>query len=296
MFSQQITQYSNFVANSFFYNPAVVGGHDCLVVKSGHRNQWTGFEGSPKSTFLSLSTSVHNSKKFHPGTFVGLGGYFQTETFGAFKKSTLNFAYAYTTPINEKTTVAFGAYLGLQQLGIDASLINMHDGFDPLILGSSEVFLIPDLGAGAFIEREKSYLGYSIKQITANNWSKLVESSLSKNQWHHLIMGGKRFDKNKINVVPNFLFKYVKGSLPSVDLNLNLEFSDVFNVGCSWRNTDAIVLTTHFKVLDHLHFYYAYDITTSNINSASNNTHELIIGYKHCPKSFKKDPVSPIFY
>ena len=55
--AQQEAQFSNFVANAVFYNPAVVGGKDCLELKSGYRNQWIGIEGAPRSTFLSFSTS-----------------------------------------------------------------------------------------------------------------------------------------------------------------------------------------------------------------------------------------------
>ena len=78
---QQVTQFPNFVANAAFYNPAIVGGQDCMVIKSGHRNQWVGFEGAPKSTFLSVSSSLKNPNSFNNSTHVGVGVYFQNDDY-----------------------------------------------------------------------------------------------------------------------------------------------------------------------------------------------------------------------
>ena len=92
--AQQVTQFTHFVANAAFYNPAIVGGQDCMLIKSGHRNQWVGFEGAPRSTFLSVSSSLKSPNSFNNSTHVGVGGYFQNETHGSFKKTTFNASYA----------------------------------------------------------------------------------------------------------------------------------------------------------------------------------------------------------
>ena len=297
VYSQQLSQYSNFVSNAFYYNPAVVGGHNCLVLKGGQRNQWIGFEGAPKTSFVSVSTSINNAKNFQPGTYIGLGGYLQTETFGAFRRSTVNLAYAYSTPLKGKTSIAYGLYLGFQELVIDGSLMSLQIGNDPIISGSSRKLLIPDIGAGLFLENTNWYIGYSAKQIAMNNWSGLIESELSKNRFHHFIMGGKRIKAEGFNLVPNTLLKYTNNSPAAIDLNLNLEtFNNIFNLGISWRNLDAIIALLHLNIVDHLNIYYAFDFSTSKINTSNSNTHELIIGYKSCPKTTNKEPSCPLFY
>ena len=106
--AQQEAQFSNFVANAVFYNPAVVGGKDCLELKSGYRNQWLGIEGAPRSTFLSFSTSLINPTQLFSSSHIGLGGYFQDESFGSFKKTTFNLSYSYSFMIKPKLTFAFG--------------------------------------------------------------------------------------------------------------------------------------------------------------------------------------------
>ena len=49
---QQTLLYSNYLENSFYLNPAVahLGKKSLNII---YRNQWAGFEGAPKTTFLS---------------------------------------------------------------------------------------------------------------------------------------------------------------------------------------------------------------------------------------------------
>ena len=56
-----------------------------------------------------------------------------------------------------------------------------------------------------------------------NNWENLIVSNQSKLQIHHFLMAGKRFYGEKINLIPNVLFKYSNNSIPSADINLNME-------------------------------------------------------------------------
>ena len=293
---QQVTQFTHFVANAAFYNPAIVGGQDCMLIKSGHRNQWVGFEGAPRSTFLSVSSSLKSPNSFNNSTHVGVGGYFQNETHGSFKKTTFNASYAYSFLITQKSSLAFGAYLGVQQLAIDAGTINLFQSNDPIINGTQKILLIPDAGAGLFIKNKDWYVGYSLKNMMMNNWENLIESNQSKLQIHHFLMAGKRFYGEKINLIPNVLFKYSNNSIPSADINLNMEFAKVVNFGVSWRNMDALSTLFRINILDRFHIYYAYDVTTSKIQLSSNNTHEFIIGFKSCPGQNKSNPICPLFY
>ena len=58
--SQQITQYSNFLETAFYLNPAISSlGKNLKIL---HRNQWTGFQGAPKTTFISYLSSQKRFK------------------------------------------------------------------------------------------------------------------------------------------------------------------------------------------------------------------------------------------
>ena len=63
VYGQQTAQFSNFLGNAFYYNPALAGGQNSIVFKSGHRSQWGNIEGAPTTTFASLSTRLSQPKK-----------------------------------------------------------------------------------------------------------------------------------------------------------------------------------------------------------------------------------------
>lgn len=294
--AQQEAQFSNFVANAIFYNPAVVGGKDCLELKSGYRNQWIGIDGAPRTTFLSFSTSVINPTRLFSESHIGLGGYFQDESFGSFKKTTFNLSYSYSFLIKPKVTFAFGIHAGIQQLGIDAGSIHLFQRNDPILDGSGKIVLVPDGGVGCFFENDNWYVGYSLKNMVMNNWQNLIISEDSRLNIHHFLMTGKRFYGKKLNFVPNLIVKHAGRSIPAADINFNFEYKNLLNVGVSYRNFDAFSALFHLNILDHINLYYAYDITTSNIQKMGSNTHEFIVSYKNCPNRIKGPSTCPLFY
>ena len=80
------------------------------------------------------------------------------------------------------------------------------------------------------------------------------------------------------------------------EFNLNFEYKNLLNFGVSYRNFDAVSALFHLNILDHVNLYYAYDITTSNIQKMGSNTHEFIISYRNCPNRVKGPSSCPLFY
>ena len=57
VFAQQITLSTNYIMNAYAYNPAVSGSVPFTKVNVFYRNQWTGFEGAPKTLLFSVDAS-----------------------------------------------------------------------------------------------------------------------------------------------------------------------------------------------------------------------------------------------
>ncbi len=295
---QQTAQFSNFITNALYYNPSIVGGQDCLVFKTGQRSQWNNFDGAPSTTFASLSTRLFQPKNINSGKALGLGGYFQNDLIGPFKRSSLNIAFAYNLLLQREMAFSFGLNAGLQQFGFDATKVRLTQANDPLINGSGKLFLLPNLGLGGYLECRNWYVGLSAKQMFNSNWSKLIGSSNSVDQIHYHLMFGQRFKKEKISFSPNIIINKTKNTLPSFDANLMLEFSNKISTGFSWRNTSAFVCLLNLKILDQINLHYSYDFTTSKLRIAGVNTHEIMIGIKANSKKFndKTDLKSILFY
>ena len=295
VYGQQTPQYSNYLTNYFAMNPALAGSNDCLNVKLGYRNQWVGFTGAPKTTFATFSTEIKHKKIKTIRTKHGIGALIENDEIGPFSRSTIYLGYAYHFPVGRAVTASIGVFGGLTQMGVDATQINIVDIDDPLINGTARIVLVPDISPGLFLNHDDWFLGYSIRQIMLNKWTRLIGSNSARNRFHHYFVGGKRFKTESFNLVPSTLVKFVGFSKPSIDLNLMAELSKKLEIGVSWRNTDAIIAMLNLKFLKFFSLGYAFDMTTSKVNIASSNTHEFILGLSACPFNEKSTYVCPLF-
>src|SRR5476649_2567477 len=52
--AQQKPQYTQYVFNNILLNPAVTGIENYTDVKAGYRSQWTGLQGAPITSYLTV--------------------------------------------------------------------------------------------------------------------------------------------------------------------------------------------------------------------------------------------------
>jgi len=281
---QQTVQFTQYIFNGFAINPALAGSKKCMDIKLGYRTQWVGFEGAPNTAFASVNGELKFKKDKNIRTKHGAGVYVESDAIGPVSKTTIYLAYAYHFPVAREVTASVGVFAGLQQLRLDATKISVMDADDPLIGGSGSRFMIPDISPGVFLSHKDWFTGFSIRQAFPKQW-KLIGSNQTKNTFHYLLVGGKRFETgNAINVVPSAMVKWTGYTNPSLDLNLLFELNHYVEVGASWRSGDALAGIVKFKFLEYFSLGYSFDLTTSRIRLGSSNTHELIIGIYACPQ------------
>ena len=57
--AQQQGLYSNFLLNSYVFNPAIAGVEDHMDLKTSFRRQWLDLPGSPTTMYASLHCAVN---------------------------------------------------------------------------------------------------------------------------------------------------------------------------------------------------------------------------------------------
>ena len=85
-----------------------------------------------------------------------------------------------------------------------------------------------------------------------------------------------------VNAIPSVMLKYVQGSSKNnfqPEVNLKLQYMDLLWVGGSYRYQDGYAAMAGINVSNTFNVGYAYDITTTALNTVSHGTHELIIGF-----------------
>ena len=76
------------------------------------------------------------------------------------------------------------------------------------------------------------------------------------------------------------MIKYLPGtSVPAqFDLNVKVQYMDLLWLGASYRVKDGYAAMLGANVGNTLNIGYSYDLTTTDLNTVSRGTHELIIG------------------
>jgi hypothetical protein len=86
--------------------------------------------------------------------------------------------------------------------------------------------------------------------------------------------------------------KYIKPLPVQADVNLKLQYLDLAWIGASYRTEDGFAGMLGVNISNTLNIGYAYDYTTSNLNTVSRGTHEILVGFTignkygdWCPKN-----------
>jgi len=98
--AQRNTQYTQFMPNKLWINPAYAGSYNLGVVTGIAREQWVGLEGAPSSQGLSFHTPLANNR-------VGVGLNLSYDEIGPTNGLFISTQYAYKIPL-KKGTLAMG--------------------------------------------------------------------------------------------------------------------------------------------------------------------------------------------
>jgi type IX secretion system PorP/SprF family membrane protein len=307
--SQQAPHYTQYILNQFIINPAIAGIENYTDVKLSHRHQWVGLQDAPVTTYFTVHAPIGKKDDRTTATSYEMPGenprgrnFWQDYTaakphhgvglkvindrtgplsrFGAYA------SYSYHVGISARTSLAAGFEAGVRSLGLNRSKLDFGTAnpVDPAVYSSGELNSVkPDFGAGLYLYSADYFIGLSAQQIIPQNvyFSDLQVKTVQNRQVPHVfITAGYRFLLNDdFTALPSIMLKYVSPVPAQVDLNLKVQYRDLFWVGATARPNDGFAGMLGLNVSNTLNVGYAYDYTTSALNTVSKGTHEIIIGF-----------------
>ena len=164
-YGQQLPQYTQWASHQFAINPAHAGIKPCLDAHSLFRTQWQGFEGAPKSGFLTLAVPINAKVKHWLSARYGVGAKIELDNIGPFTTNRLNFSYAAHFNFSLDTRLSLGLYGGFVQFGYNSQNSTTIDP-DPSVLKSNS-FITPDatFGYRYSLNKEVTFLPGFIMRI-----------------------------------------------------------------------------------------------------------------------------------
>lgn len=292
LFSQQLPQYTQWAANQFSINPAHAGIKNCLDIHSLYRLQWYGFEGAPRSGFLTLCAPINVKRKELLSARHGIGGRVELDNIGSFSSTRLNVSYASHFNFTPETRLSLGVSFGFVQLAYNPqNAITIYP--DPTVTKTSS-FIKPDATFGAWWNGENYYLGFIEQNLIHAKWEDIGTNSKFKS--HTTFNGGYRFIfDDTYTVVPAFILRIPPAGPASLDLNLLFDYRNQFGLGIGYRNTDAFLFMANFKIKQQLSVQYSFDFVLSPLRKGTINSHELSIAFSTCKPKNKMTTTCSLF-
>ena len=303
--AQQRAQYTQYIFNNYLLNPAVSGIENYTDLKGGYRSQWSGLEGAPVTSYISIHAPIGKnfinssansfpsdgnnpmSRSFlqtyaaaEPHHGVGLQAVFD-ET-GPLRRTDVSLSYAYHLGVTEVLNVSFGVAAGFSKIDLDISQVNLGENAnDPAILASQNSNTKPDLGAGIWIYGPRYFIGVSALQLLGQNLSFTDDKAYDQGKLapHFFTTAGYKFYLgDDFAAIRSAMIKHVSPAPTSVDLNLKVAFRDKFWLGGGYRVNDSFSAMAGMNISHLFNLSYSYDYTTSGLNAVSSGSHEVVLG------------------
>ena len=293
-FAQQDAQYSQYIFNAIYINPAYAGYRERLNLNATYRNQWTGINGAPRSFSLAADALMPNER-------VGLSLILSADQLGAQKNLSAFANYAYRFPVNEDETskLAFGVGAGFQQFGIFGDLLEPGDQGDNFIPVGAVKELVPDIRAGVFFSTEKAYIGASVNNLIGKYIldKRKLDFNFPTPKPHYYFTGGVLIPlvEYEIDFKPFFLIKDDAAGPTVLDVNAFFLFKQKLWIGAGYRtgvklynkpaivgnvkNSNAVIGMAEIFISEKLRLGYSYDHSIGSLAGYSGSTHEISISW-----------------
>lgn len=280
--AQQRAQFTQFMLNKYYENPAYGGMDRSLSVSLMYRDQFTAFNGSPKNFII----GGHMPFYLWNGA---LGFQLSDQRVGLMRHSAVTLSYNYV----------FGTDFGLVSLGgrVGGDFINVNGG--GIITPDGNYEGGADHNDPILNEMPFSGLGLTY-QAGAYFFSNTVEAGISIGEWPPYTASITPADYKKSGFA-NFYFEYKykldQNRMLSAGLLVKADRAviqtDLFALyrirgglfgGLSLRgynstSLDAVNIIIGSKINDHLSMSYSYDIGLSGLRNVHDGSHEIVMSY-----------------
>ncbi len=301
--SQQIPQFSQYMFNPSFINPAYTGYKQDFFLQSYYRKQWTGVTGSPETFAVSGDT-------FLQGTGLGVGGQLITDKLGAQRTSAVYGNLSYHLRLSDTRFLSFGLGAGIVNSSLDGGVLVPGDPSDPAIPAGREQVFYPDLKAGLFLYDEFFFIGAAAEQLVSPLLDMDNGDVYIQPVPHAYVSGGVLLDLSyTISLLPSFMYMDDFKSPARLDLNTAFIINDTFWIGGGYRmgldvpgreiqeglkKSSAIIGMLQVFIGDTLRFGYAYDHAVSGFSVGNFTTHDISISYLFQPRRVRI--ISPRYF
>lgn len=278
--AQQDPQFTQYMFNTLYYNPAFSGLEGVTKFTAIHRSQWLGYQptvgsgGAPTTQIITATSPIFKIN-------AGFGGYIMNDRLGPQNNLEAQASFAYHLAVAEGK-LSLGIRGGFFSQTIDFDKYIFTDPNDPLIDQDGKYSQIkPDVSAGVFYRREKFYGGVSFNHLIKSEFD-FGFGQHSALQSHMYFTGGYYYD---VSFDLRFQFMtLVKTDFTktSFDIGGIAYLRDTMWGGLSFRQAEAAILLLGYGFMKDksLKLGYGFDYIIKDQAAKEPTSHEFMLTYE----------------
>lgn len=270
-FDPQFTQY---MYNESFINPAYAGAQDALSMTALARKQWVGFAGAPTNVTFSAHTPIANDK-------LGIGVNFMNESIGVMYRNMAMLNLAYRLKVNETGKFCFGIQAGATGFTERLSQVQTIQANDNNFTQSTPLLFGPNVGAGVYYYTKKWYVGFSAPRMLLNtSFGNAVSTKFAANGLSYYLTGGYVFTLNDdLKIKPSLMLKAAQGAPLQPEINVQAIVRDIVWAGVAYRYNDCVAAMLGCQLNSQFRLGYSFDFTLSKLQKYNSGSHEIMLNY-----------------
>ena len=278
MYSQQDSQYTQYMYNTALVNPAYAGSRETITAFLLHRNQWVGLDGAPVTNNFSINMPVGDSN-------FGVGLNFVNDEIGPVAENQISVDLAYFIQISENYKLSLGLKGTGNLFQLDVNKLRIYDPADPQFQNVNTEFS-PNVGAGLYLFSDKTYFGLSVPNFFESYRYNDNNVEITKEKMHFYFIAGHVFTlSDNIDFKPALLSKVVEGAPLQADITANFLFFDKLTLGAAYRWNASVSALAGFQISDSWFIGYGYDLETTKLANYNSGSHEIFLRYEFFNRS-----------
>ena len=280
-FGQQSAQFSQYMFNTLFYNPAYAGVEGVTTLTAFHRTQWAGYQptldnpGGINTQVISLNAPILRLRS-------GFGLHIVNDNIGPLTNLEAQASYAYHLGVGDGK-LSLGVRVGAFSQTVDYDQYRPVDPDDQLLQANGRVSqLRPDFSVGVFYRARQYYAGIGFKHLIDTQFDFVGVDTLNNPLENHItVTGGFDYEPTyKIRLTPSFLVQSDLNTY-SFDVGILATYDDTMWGGVSYRQQEAVVGMVGYSFFKEksLKLGYSFDYTVIAQEAKAATSHEIMVTY-----------------
>lgn len=280
--AQQDAQFTQYMFNQMYFNPAFTGVEGGTTLTAIHRSQWFGYDGSlnpsgaPNTQVISYNSRLRSLNG-------GAGLYISNDNLGPSNNLEVQGSFAKYFALPNGASLSVGLKAGFFSSGLDFDELILVDPSDQVAnLSGKESQLRPDFGLGILYRNGNFFGGLSANHLLEPEFD-FGEDQLSNqlNRHYYLTAGYDYTVTPQLTITPSMLLKSVGFNTYNVDLSVIGKYDNKLWAGLAYRQSESASAMFGYKLLKDrsLTLAYAFDFVISDRDTKEPTSQELMLIY-----------------